>query len=334
MLRIKRKTEPKEKKEEVIEGEIVEEKPIETKIVKIMPDYDQLMNLSDTFAKSGMFPSITNKYEAAAVIECGRMLNMYPIASLQTITPVKGKLCIESKVLYALALNDGVKVKFIRKDSKGCTLEFSKKGRDPYTCSFLEEDAKRAGLSGKTSFMGYPEEMYFNRCLSKGLRAFDPRPGLGMTTKEEAEDFSDSPLATGPSTKEPEEPQEEEVKIEFKKSKDQPVPEPEKEEPPAEPEIEEPNQEEIEEKEEIANSIKSNLKKAKVDEKPFKRWLGEEVQPRKPDREFVGIKYGHWSFTEGKLEDLKSLNLNIGPAIEEYLESKTFKEEAKKTEPQ
>lgn len=333
MLRIKRKTEPKEKKEEVIEGQIVEEKPVETKIVKIMPDYDQLMNLSDTFAKSGMFPSITNKYEAAAVIECGRMLNMYPIASLQTITPVKGKLCIESKVLYALALNDGVKVKFIRKDSKGCTLEFSKKGRDPYTCSFLEEDAKRAGLSGKTSFMGYPEEMYFNRCISKGLRAFDPRPGLGMTTKEEAEDFPDSPLATGPVTEKPEEPKEEKVQIQFTKSKDQPVPEPEKEEPPAEPETEEPNQEEIEEKEKVAESIKSNLKEAKVDLKLFKKFLGEELQPRKPDREFVGVKFGHWSLTEGSLKDITSLDKNIEMAIEEYHKSKTFEEEAKKEEP-
>ena len=331
MISLKKKAK-KEAEEKVIDAEIVDVKPVEAKIVKIMPDYDQLMNLSDTFAKSGMFPSITNKYEAAAVIECGRMLGMYPIASLQTITPVKGKLCIESKVLYALALNDGVKVKFIRKDSKGCTLEFSKKGRDPYTCSFLEEDAKRAGLSGKTSFMGYPEEMYFNRCISKGLRAFDPRPGLGLTTKEEAEDFPDSPLATGPVTEKPEEPKEEKVKIKFTKTKEQPVPEPEKEEPLAEPETEEPNPEEIEEKKKHADSIKSRLQEAGIDVKLFKKYLGEELQPNHPDREFVGLKFGNWSFTEGKLENLKSLSENIELAIEGYLNSKTFEDEAKKTE--
>jgi len=331
LLKKKTKDEPKQK-EKVIDAEIVEAKPVEAKIVKVMPDYDQLMNLSDTLAKSGMFPAITNKYEAAAVIECGRGLNLIPVFALQNISVVKGKLCIESKVIYALALDKGIKVKFIKKDSKGSTLEFSQKGRDPQTCSFTEEDAKRAGLAGKDNFTKYPEEMLFWRCISKGLRAFDPRLFLGMSTKEEAEDFPDSPLSTGPSIKEPEKPQEEKVKIDFKKSKEQP--EPEKEEPPAEPETEEPSTEEIEEKEKIAESIKTQLKEAGVDERPFKKYLGEELQPSHPDREFVGLKYGHWSFTEGKLIDIKSLNENIEPAIEGYLNSKTFEDEAKKAEPE
>lgn len=336
MLNIKRKVKPKSKskpKEKIINAEIVDEKATskepETKIVKVLPDHDQLMALSETFAKSGMFPAITNKYEAAAVIEYGRELGIKPIFALQTIAPVKGKLSIESKVLYALALERGVRIKFIKKDSKGCTLEFSQKGRDLYTCSFTEEDAKRAGLSGKVSFMSYPEEMYFNRCISKGLRAFDPRIFLGLTTKEEAEDFSDSPLSKAPLTEEPEKPKEEKAKIKFKKTKEQKAPEPEKEMPPTEPETE-INQEEIEEKEEVANRIKSNLKEAGIDLKMFKQFLGEELQTKKPDREFVGVKFGHWSLTEGKLEDLNSLDKNIGIAIEEFLKSKTFEEEDKK----
>jgi len=115
-------------------------------------------------------------------------------------------------------------------------------------------------------------------------------------------------------------------------TKDQPVPEPETPEPPTEPE-EEPNQEEIEEKEKLADEIKYSLKEAGVNEKLFKKFLGEELQPKKPDREFVGVKYGHWSLTEGSIKDLTSLSKNIKLAIEEYLRSKTFEEEAKKEEP-
>ncbi|GAH32216.1 unnamed protein product [marine sediment metagenome] len=173
----KKKSKPKQKPEEkIIDAEVVEkklikleEKPVGTKIVKAIPDTDKLMNLSKILSNSGMFPSIHNEYEAAAVIEYGRALGINHIIALQTIVPIKGKLSIESKVLYALALDKGIKVKIVEKDSKGCTLEFSDKGRDPHKTSFTEEDAKRAGLHTKDSFMKYPEEMYFNRCLSKGL---------------------------------------------------------------------------------------------------------------------------------------------------------------------
>ena len=328
----KAKPKPKSKTEEkIIKGEAIEEKTIETRIVKVLPDADQLMRLSDIFSKSGMFPAISNQYEAAAVIEYGRELGIKPIMALQTIVPIKGRLSVESKVLYALALDRGIKVKIVKKDSKGCTLEFSEKGRDPHTTSFTEEDAKRAGLHTKDNFMKYPEEMHFNRCLSKGLRAFDPRIFLGLTTREEAEDFSGSPLAKAPVKKEPEKPEEEKKpQVTFTKGKDQPAePEPEEEEKSAE----EPGTDEATEKEPLVKEIKALLKEAGIDERLFKKWLGEELQPSKPDREFVGLKFNNYSLTEGRIEDLKLLKENIEWAMNEYLESDTFKEEARKEEP-
>lgn len=331
----KTKAPPRPKEEEkTIEGEVVEEeKPVETRIVRVMPDSAELMTLSDTFAKSGMFPAITNKYEAAAVIEYGRELGIKPIISLQTISVIKGRLSIESKALYALALDKGVKIKIVRKDDKGCTLEFSKKGRDSYTTSFTSEDAKRAGLHTKDSYMKYPEEMYFNRAISKGLRAFDPGIFLGVYTSEEMEDFSESPLAKAPVKEEPVKPEDEKAKVTFTKDKDQPLPEPaaepEKEEKPAE----EPGSPEATEKEGLVKEIKGLLKEASVDERLFKRWLGEELQPIKPDRQFVGLKFNNWSLTEGQLEDLKLLKQHIKWALDEFLNSETFRAEASKEEP-
>jgi len=312
-----KKPQPKEK-EEVINGELVEEeKAIETKIVKVLPDSAELMTLADIFAKSAMFPAITNQYEAAAVIEYGREIGLKPIISLQTISVIKGRLSIESKVLYALALEKGVKIKIVKKDDKGCTLEFSKKGRETYTTSFTQEDAKRAGLHTKDNYMKYPEEMYFNRCISKGLRAFDPGIFLGVYTPEEMEDFSASPLTKPAIKKETEKPEEEKPKvtIAFTKSKDQPLPEPatepEKEEKPAEV----ATSAEATEKEALVKEIKAHLKEAGVDERIFKKWLGEELQPTKPDREFVGLKFGNYSLTEGNLEDLKLLKQHMEWAV-------------------
>ncbi len=57
------------------------------------------------------------------------------------------------------------------------------------------------------------------------------------------------------------------------------------------------------------------------------------MQPSRKDREFVGLKFGNWSLTEGNFEDLKLLGENMKWAVEEYFESETFKAEAQKEEP-
>jgi len=332
LANISKKTET-EKKEEVIDGEIIEEKPVGTKIIKVIPDTDKLMNLAKILSMSGMFPNIHNEYEAAAVIEYGRAIGIHHIIALQTIAPVKGRLCVESKVLYALALDKGIKIKIARKDAKGCTLEFSSPGRDPITTSFTEEDSKRAGLNTKPGFMQYPEEMHFNRCISKGLRAFDPRVLLGLSTTEEAEDFEESPLAKAPAEEKSKEPEEEKKpQVTFTKSKEQPASEPEKEEKPPEP-PRPPEETEARDKEMVVEDIKTYLKDGGVDSKLFKKWLGEELQPSNPNREFVGLKFGNWSLTEGKLYDLKLLKMDMERAVEKYIKSETFKAEAQKEEP-
>ncbi|GAH13839.1 unnamed protein product, partial [marine sediment metagenome] len=100
-------------------------------------------------------------------------------------------------------------------------------------------------------------------------------------------------LAKAPVEKKPEEEKE---KVTFTKGKDQPLPEPatepEKEEKPAE----EPGSPVAKEKEELVAEIKALLKEAGVDERLFKKWLGEELQPIKPDRQFVGLKFNLFLF--------------------------------------
>ncbi len=79
---------PKEKTEEVLEGTIIDQptaeetmvKVPETKIVQVMPNYEQLMNLSDVFSKAGLFPGIENQYQAAAVIQLGQEIDLPPMA--------------------------------------------------------------------------------------------------------------------------------------------------------------------------------------------------------------------------------------------------------------
>lgn len=335
---------PKEKPEEILEGTIVEEptaeeKVPEAKIVKVLPDYDQLMKFSDVFSKAGLFPGIENQYQAAAVIQRGQEIDMPPMTALTTIFVIPSKrgstLCIKSEALLALAINKGVHLEVLEKTNKGCKLRFSRKGQKDHVEEFTEEDAKRAGLLTKDNWMKHPKNMFFWRCVKNGLQSFDARLSLGFTTAEEMEDEGITNILEPPPEKEkPPEPEEEKKpQVSFTKTKDQPV-----EEPPAEikpPEHPEPESNiEEKQKELIVEDIKELLKGAGIDTKLFKKWLGEELGPSKPDRQFIGLKFNNWSLNEGKLDDLKIIKENIDYVIKTYLESETFMKEAQKEEPE
>lgn len=346
------KEEPKPKpkpEEKVIDAEVIKEKPGENKIVKKMPDYDQLMNLSDVFNKAGLFPGIENQYQAAAVIQLGREIALPgPMTSLRTIYVIPSKtgstLCIKSEALLALAIAKGVQLEVLEKTAKGCKLRFSRKGQKDHVEEYTEEDAKRAGVLTYVNWLKHPKNMYYWRCVKNGLQSFDARLSLGITTTEEMEDLGEITLAQRPVAEEPAKAEEEKPQVTFTKSKDQPPPEPppepkpEEEEKPAdepEPPAPEETPEEKKEKGKLVENIKARLKAAGIDIKLYKKWMAEELQPTKPDRKFVGLIFGNYSFTDGKLEDLKLLDddENMDWTIQKYLKSETFKAEAQKEEP-
>jgi hypothetical protein len=334
---------PKEKTEEILEGALVEESTAierapEIKTVQVLPSYEQLMNLSDVFSKAGLFPGIENQYQAAAVIQLGQEIDLPPMAALRNIYVIPSKrgstLCIKSEALLALAIKKGVRVEVLSKSNKGCRLKFSRKGQPDHIEEFNEEMARRAGLLSKDNWMKHPTNMYLWRCVKNGLQVFDARLSLGLNTVEEMQDEGIVDIIQPPTEEEKKPPEPEEEKkdqVTFTKTKEQPAAEaePVKEKKPPEPESN------IEEKQRelVAEDIKKYLKEGGIDAKLFKLWLGEELQPAKPDRQFVGLKFNNWSFNEGKLDDLKLIMDNMEWAVEKFLGSETFKAELNKQEP-
>ncbi len=235
----------------------------------------------------------------------------------------------------------------LSKTNKGCRLKFSRKGQRDHIEEFNEEQARRAGLLSKDNWMKHPTNMYLWRCVKNGLQVFDARLSLGLNTVEEMQDEGLVDIIQPPSKEEEKPPEPEEEKkdqVTFTKSKEQPAAEaePVQEEKPPDPSVT-PQETEasriIKENEGaikklVVEDIKEYLKAGGVDAKLFKKWLGEELQPSKPDREFVGLKFNNWSFTEGKLDDLKLIKENMEWAVEKFLESEIFKAEAQKEEPE
>jgi len=192
----------KKEKEEVIEGEVVkeEEKP---KLVKelaiekksedtaLVPSAENILKLAHALHQSGMFPHVQNKYGALAIIEYGRELGIQPVIALQTMSVIQGKICIEAKVMLAMAEKKGVEVEILEKSKQISRVKFTKKGKEPFTEAFNIKDAERMGFLKKSNWIMYPEEMLFWRCISKGLRAYDPGSILGLYSREEMLDVGE-----------------------------------------------------------------------------------------------------------------------------------------------
>jgi len=199
----------KEKEEvEVIEGEVIEEKEEKTLVKKeddtaLVPAAENILKLAKALYQSGMFKNVENEYGALAIIEYGRELGIQPVISLQTMSVVNGKICMEAKLMQAMAERRGIGVEILEKTKQICRIKFTKEGKEPFTETFTIEDAKRMGYLKKSNWQMFPEEMNFCRCISKGLRAYDPGSILGLYSREEMLDVGEDFTKAAPEKKKP-----------------------------------------------------------------------------------------------------------------------------------
>ena len=282
--RVKAVKKPVPEKAEVLETAIIRRDDDKAMI----PDSSNLEKLGKFLYQSKLFPAIGSISGAITIIEYGRELGLKPVQALQTMSIVKGRVCIEAKALLALAIQKGLTYKAVKSDNEICQLEFKRPGFEPHVETFTAEDAKRAKLTDKTSYVHYPRIMNFWRCVSNGIRAYAPDLALGLYSKEEIET-------------------EDTIEVHV---------EPDVEKQPQEDEKE---RREEAEKEEVVEDIKYILAEESIDIKEFKKFLENfQSEGTKEPRDFVGYKFGNLSFHEGKLPDLKLLKKNIAYAVNQF----------------
>ncbi|MFA5377596.1 MAG: hypothetical protein WC455_17730 [Dehalococcoidia bacterium] len=323
-----------------------EEKPL-----AIVPSAQNLRMLSQDLLNSGMFPAVKNVAGAITIIEYGRELGIPPVAALQTMSIVNGKLCMESKAILALFQNHGGKIKIIERSKVRAKIEFSKNGNEPYVHEYTMEQAKTEQLAGKAMWTKIPETMLFWRAIATGIRAYDPGTMFGLYSKEEVVDFTEKPdaPATTPAT-----PTGEAEKIALGASGgpkmgivegdgevfdasvepsgpetdlfgDEIVSDEGPSETPGPPTIDEPPLEKLHANgadgpvmDGLINAIKEALKAEGVDEKLFRAWLFKYQTAATPPRRYVGKQGQSIRFHMGSLDDLKFLFNKIGDSIKKY----------------
>lgn len=304
-----------------------------------IPDTQNLRALATEMLNSDFFASIKKAPQAMAIILHGAEIGLTPTVALQTISIVNGRMCISTTVLQALFQSKGGKVKVLERSEESAKVEFSKKGLDPYVHEYTKRDAELEGLWGKDNWRKRPKTMLLYRCVSGGLRVYDPGAFLGIMTSEEMQDypggFPDEPVQVGGEL--PEATQTAPESQEPIKKKGPGRPKAEKPTPEAAPEPEKPREapkqaksegfeaaaEEIaamaepaeadSEEEQVISKIKAALEDEGIDIRKFKEWLWD-TQPRMK-KTFL-VKLGKAIRFHGAVrEDLEYLLRGISGAI-------------------
>jgi hypothetical protein len=331
-----------------------------------IPSAQNLRMLAQDLLNSGLFPNIKNVAGAITVIEYGKELGIPPVAALQTMSIVNGRLCLEAKAIMAVFQNHGGKIKILERSKTLAKIELSKEGQESYVHEYTMEQAKTEKLAGKDNWLKMPETMLFWRAVATGIRLFDPGAIFGLYSREELNDLSSNrqePENAGRGVQAP--PSSLSGKQENVVSgpengtsagdsgffgEPEPIIDaetvnPGDDVPPTDdgffaddkgfkpvtvkaPESpEEPPLFSDDALSGIVAAIKEAIRVEGADEKLFKAFLYEYGQRLKPPRKYVGMKFGHPSLSEGTHADLKKLHSEIRGAIRAFL--KWEKERAK-----
>ncbi len=337
-------------KEQILEG--AKNCPTAEAAVAI-PSAQNLRMLAQDLLNSGLFPNIKNVAGAITVIEYGKELGIPPVAALQTMSIVNGRLCLEAKAIMAVFQNHGGKIKILERSKTLARIELSKEGQEPYVHEYTMEQAKTEKLAGKDNWLKMPETMLFWRAVATGIRLFDPGAIFGLYRQEELSDLASNRQETeiagrgvqappSSSILGPPSPQETAKNgtsaggpgffADDEPIKEAEVVDNEDKEAPAndgffspEPDYQsgtaigaEPPLFSDDAIEGLIAAIKESLRVENVDEHEFRAFLYEYGKRLKPPRKYVGYLGKNLRFHEGDMADLKKLHSEIQSAIKTY----------------
>lgn len=157
---------------------------------------DAHWRLAKLLVDSELLPkAIARPEQALAIMLKGHELNLPPMQAFSSIHVIDGKPSLAASLMMALCVRDaGCKFNVLRKDAEGAQVQIQRPGWEPYTGTFVLEDAQRVKtrqygktirLCEKDNWVNYPAAMYFSRAVSDACRTVCPDIMAGMYTPEE-----------------------------------------------------------------------------------------------------------------------------------------------------
>lgn len=152
--------------------------------VSLVRSYDEARSFAKAYALTGFGgrgDQAVKAAEALVKMEAGAELGFGPMGSIQAFHVVEGKPTLSGNGWAALIRrSERYDYSIKRLDPEACELQFYVDGKEDWLCTFTIEDAKRANLLRNNVWQRYPEDMLFNRCITKGCRKVCPEVGMGL----------------------------------------------------------------------------------------------------------------------------------------------------------
>jgi hypothetical protein len=149
------------------------------------------------FVASGLFKDINGQNEEQSIAQAwvkiglGASMGFSPAESMQGIDLIQGRPAVGAQLRAARMQRNGYDWTIEQCDAKGCKLTVFRGEKSLGQVSFMEEDAKSAGLIGKDNWKKDPASMYFARAITRAQRRFAPGVlSADVLSSEEAIDIT------------------------------------------------------------------------------------------------------------------------------------------------
>jgi hypothetical protein len=161
----------------------------ERSLIPAQDEYTTILAMAEQIKGTPFCPShFRTAAEIAACMLKARELGIPPMYGLSHIVPVQGKMVVGSEVMLALIFrahgDDAVRWEKTTAD-EACVTFKRREATERGVYCFTMEDAKRAGVTGKTVWQQYPAAMLRARCISAVARMAFPDVIAGLYTAEE-----------------------------------------------------------------------------------------------------------------------------------------------------
>ncbi len=154
---------------------------------------DEALKFADMLSKSNLVPKdfIGNAGNILVAIQWGMELGLQPMQSMQNIAVINGRPSLWGDSVIALVKASPVCEYVVEEvNDNGATCKVKRKGEPEQVRYFTVDDAKKAGLWGKTGpWTQYPKRMLQMRARSWALRDVFPDVLRGMPIAEELQDM-------------------------------------------------------------------------------------------------------------------------------------------------
>lgn len=147
-----------------------------THVVPFENEIKTLSFIAKTAQNSGLYAGVGGESKILMILLAAHELGIKPMVALNGgIWNIQGKIEISARLMNSMIRRAGHSIVLKRCDKEACIIEGKRADTgDTFSSQFTIEDANKAGISGRTTWKTYTEDMLYSRAMSRLARRLFP----------------------------------------------------------------------------------------------------------------------------------------------------------------